>query len=68
MSVPEAKWRKIPGLSPQPDCPEPFHAHVHDERAHRAHHWSERLQCMGLCVLLHLGLEYGPDLFRALAG
>lgn len=38
-------------------CHEPFHAHVHDEKAHRAHHWRERLMCLGLCTALHVVLE-----------
>lgn len=42
---------------PVNDCPEPHHAHHHDERAHKLHHWKERAMCMGLCTILHVTLE-----------
>lgn len=39
-------------------CPEPHHAHEHDEKAHRWHHWKERLFCLSCCTALHFALEY----------
>lgn len=38
-------------------CAEPHHLHATDERAHRRHHWKERLICMGGCTVLHVVLE-----------
>ena len=40
-------------------CPEPHHEKPIDEKAHRAHHWRERLVCMSACLALHLFLEFG---------
>ncbi|QNK01757.1 hypothetical protein [Dyella telluris] len=40
-------------------CDEPHHTHLGkpDERAHKLHHWKERLMCMGFCTILHFILE-----------
>ena len=38
-------------------CPEPHHAHGADPKAHRAHHWAERLKCAGFCLSLHVIYE-----------
>jgi hypothetical protein len=38
-------------------CPEPHHHPHADEAAHRAHHWKERLFCLGCCTALHFILE-----------
>ncbi len=38
-------------------CPEPAHNPVHQESAHRWHHWVERFKCAGFCMVVHIIYE-----------
>lgn len=46
------------GVTESACCPEPYHEHITQEKAHRWHHLKERAICLSCCTALHFALEF----------